>query len=262
MSKKFLNIMRKVRTAFTDPGAILEYLRIHASLVKYTAKDPQAWNIAKWGYGKAPRCHPLDLFPGLRDVDVTIVRAYDRVADTSIFPEEVFVLCSIVQHLNPKNILEIGTFNGNTTLNLAVNSSKDTKITTVDLPTDWDGSLGIHVPKDLINVTDRTIVGEQFHGTPHEHKIRQVFGDSAKIDWNTLSPPFDFIFIDGCHYYEYVKQDTINAIKHLTTGGVIVWHDYGIMRDVSRAVDSFSKQLDIKTISGTRLAVGRDPGCC
>jgi len=39
--------------------------------------------------------------------------------------------------------------------------------------------------------------------------------------------PFDLIFIDGSHYYEYVKSDTQNALGCLTAGGLVVWHDYG-----------------------------------
>ena len=37
---------------------------------------------------------------------------------------------------------------------------------------------------------------------------------------------FDFIYIDGCHKYEYVKRDIINSIKKLRVGGILAGHDY------------------------------------
>lgn len=36
---------------------------------------------------------------------------------------------------------------------------------------------------------------------------------------------FDLIFIDGLHLAEQVEQDVVNALKHLSPGGVIMLHD-------------------------------------
>ena len=47
--------------------------------------------------------------------------------------EEILAVCSIVKAYQPTSILEIGTFNGLTTLNMALNSPIDTKIHTLDL---------------------------------------------------------------------------------------------------------------------------------
>lgn len=41
----------------------------------------------------------------------------------------------------------------------------------------------------------------------------------------TFRPRLKFIFIDGCHEYEYVKKD-IEWVNHLVKGGVVVFHDY------------------------------------
>ena len=37
--------------------------------------------------------------------------------------------------------------------------------------------------------------------------------------------PFDLIFIDANHTYDYVKQDFENYVKYLDKGGVIAFHD-------------------------------------
>jgi len=41
----------------------------------------------------------------------------------------------------------------------------------------------------------------------------------------TFHNPLKFIFIDGCHEYEYVKKD-IKWVEHLVEGGEVVFHDY------------------------------------
>ena len=85
-----------------------------------------------------------------------------------------------------KDILEIGTFDGNTTLNLAANAASGATVTTVDLPPDWDGTYLYHVPDDYVNVTSRTAIGCQYRDTPYAAMIEQVYGDSAGLDWNRL----------------------------------------------------------------------------
>jgi predicted O-methyltransferase YrrM len=223
-------------------------------------KDAEAYRIGSWSYGKLKRVPAPEIFKGLENVSITVHRSFDRDITTSIDTQELMVLCGIVKLRDCKNILEIGTFNGNTTLNMAVNTSPDAKITTIDLPENWDGNYKIEVPGLYVNVTDRKTVGAHYREHPESHalatKITQVYGDSAGLDWGLLKGPFDLVFIDGNHHYKYVMSDTENALKHLAPGGIIVWHDYGMIEDVSRAVDSYDGKLKLHAVRGTRLAVG------
>lgn len=41
-----------------------------------------------------------------------------------------------------------------------------------------------------------------------------------------IPEPLDFIYIDGCHSYEAVKHDILEAEKIVKIGGVIGGHDY------------------------------------
>ena len=248
--------VRQPRVAFTEAR-----LRLFAFLV--LARDPEAYQyVAGWTYGAAPRVPVDEVFPGIESTRVNIERPFDRDIGTSVTATELLVLGSVVRHLQPQRILEIGTFQGNTTLNMAANAA-DATITTVDLPLDWDGETGISIPDDRKNVTDRRAVGRQFHGTPHETRIRQVFGRFGPDRLEHTRRPFDLIFIDGCHEYDYVKHDTDQSLKQLVPGGVILWHDYGNFAGVSRAVDELrttgrqSDELQVCAIQGTRLAVGR-----
>ncbi len=73
---------------------------------------------------------------------------------------------------------------------------------------------------------------------------------------HALPPVSLWHFIDGCHYREYVKADTENALRNIRAGGVVVWHDYGDIKDVSRVVDGSARRITVRVVRGTRLAVG------
>ena len=83
----------------------------------------------------------------------------------------------------------------------------------------------------------------------YANRVTQLLGDSAEFDWDEFSP-FDFILIDGCHTYEYAVADTRNALRVVRPGGVIVWHDYGMLEDVSLAVDEIAGRMKVHAIQG------------
>jgi predicted O-methyltransferase YrrM len=225
-----------------------------------SARDQVFLEQFRWTFGDLPRVSLASIVPASRTFDLQLLRPFDRTRDTSITIEELCCLLAIAKDLAAKRVLEIGTWDGNTTLNLAANT--DAEVVTVDLPPDFDSSSqGVAQPMPRINnMTPREALGRQLQNHPLKARIRQVFGDSARLDWNAFGPPFDLIFIDGCHDYSYVLSDTGNARAHLARGGAIVWHDYGIFRDVSRVVDMTARSsgLRVHAIEGTRLAVGFD----
>src|SRR5438046_9032521 len=179
--------------------------------------DPDVYQVVgSRTFGRAPRVTLVEAFPGIASVDVSVLRAFDRSIETSLTPHEALALSAIVRFTHPKRVLEIGTFDGNTTLNLAANAPPDAVITTVDLPPNWTGALTYPVPDLLDNFTGPASAAAQFRDTAYANKIRQVYGDSAAIAWTGLGGPFDLIFIDGSHSYDYVKSDTRHAFGSLS----------------------------------------------
>jgi len=217
--------------------------------------DDAVKRMARWRHGKLKRVDLTDFLDKELVTRVEILRPLNRKIGTSVDLYELICICALARQMRPRIAFEVGTFDGNTAVNIAANAPDDCKVLTLDLPEDWDGSLGISVPSNYNNVTDRSGVGSQIRGSGLENRIEQIFGDSASFDWDRLPQPLDFVFIDGNHYYDYVRKDTENALHHVVSGGCIVWHDYGAYPDVSQVVDQASSKLDITAVQGTRLAV-------
>lgn len=195
-------------------------------------------------------------FPGIEGADVRIYRAFDRIAGCSVDVYEIFCICAIERFIRASRVLEIGTYDGNTTLNLAANVERDGRVVTVDLPIDVNGVPIGAVTDESANLKPRR-TGEQYEGTTQANAITQVFADSTKLDWTQLDGPFDLVFIDGCHDLQCVRMDTENALGQLAPDGVLIWHDYGAIREVSRVVDDLAVRRPVHALRGTRLAVMR-----
>jgi len=248
--------MSKFRRLLSHPGQVVRSRSIRA-LFPVLKVHNSVQRLALWNLGKAPRVALERLFPGVDDVDLTLIGPFKRTVETLLDLTEVAAVAAIMKSVKARRIVEVGTCDGNTTVNIAANSPDDAVITTIELPHDWDGKYKMHVSAEDVNVTDRDKIGGRFLRSPYRNKIKQIFADSAALDWSKLGGPFDAIFIDGCHSYSYVKSDTDNALANLAPHGLIVLHDYGYMADLTKAVDEYAQSLNVSEIQGTRLAVAR-----
>lgn len=217
-------------------------------------QDPECAHLIKaWSSGKLPRIPVEKAFPEIATFSIVIRKAESRKIGWSLDLQELTHVLCVVQLMKSERILEIGTYDGFTALNLAANVDHSAKIWTVDLPrTDHSGT-------GISNACSPDIVGSKFRGEPESRKIQQVWADSTKTDWVSFGAPFDMVLIDGCHDYSYVRSDSANAINHTCPGGTIFWHDYGQSVDVSRAVDELARHYSIRAIRGTRLAFLKMP---
>jgi hypothetical protein len=176
----------------------------------------------------------------------------------SSFLTDIINLSLICQIIKPKIIFEIGTFYGYTSFHFALNSPDDTIIYTLDLPI--DEKLIPELKTTLVDESHiknrKEIVKFSFSNTFEEKKIIRLFGDSATYDFSDFWGKVDLFFIDGAHSYDYVRSDTLNALKCCHKGSIIVWHDYGRVgvNGVSKWLHEFSKEREIFSISGGSLA--------
>lgn len=66
----------------------------------------------------------------------------------------------------------------------------------------------------------------------------------------------DFVFIDGSHGYESVRDDIRAWLPLLRERGVLCGHDYGVYPGVSQAVrEAFGNGNGFKTVKGTSIWV-------
>lgn len=84
----------------------------------------------------------------------------------------------------------------------------------------------------------------------NESRIVKIKDYSNNVVNKFLDESIDFIYIDGNHQYEFVKQDLENYFPKIKKGGIISGHDYDLsnnifshIRGVKKAVDQFFKKF-------------------
>ncbi|XMD35193.1 MAG: O-methyltransferase [Candidatus Karelsulcia muelleri] len=147
----------------------------------------------------------------------------------SITPYEGRLLSLISKLVNPKLILEIGTFTGYSTLCLAEGLKKEGKLITIEKNKNW-----------------KIISDKYFHLSPFYKKISQIHGDALKIIPNLNIKKIDLVFIDAdkknySNYFDLV-------ISKIKSGGIILsdnvlWH--GKLFNNIENYDKISKYINI-----------------
>ncbi len=176
---------------------------------------------------------------------------------------ELGVLANLARNCAPgANLFEIGTFDGRTTLNLALNAPDGCQVHTLDLPPEMATKFAI--AEGERHMVDKPRSGarcEKYREREPERigRIHQLYGDSATFDYTPYRDSCALVFVDGSHAYEYALSDTRAALSMVTKGGVIVWHDYGIWEGVNRALEELEakEHLGLRNIRGTSLVFWR-----
>lgn len=199
-----------------------------------------------------PRRNINDIIPEVESIPVTLIEYQYAYGDMPV--HELMMLCRIVRYRQPNVVFEIGTYLGGTTLQLAANSQAE--IYTLDLPPRshkdyvqpqiWDPDSDVY--------PDRP--GVRFQDSPYKDRIVQLFGDSQTFDFSSYYGRVDFMFIDGCHHYDFVIRDSRNALKMISPDGIVIWHDYASYAPgVVKALNEFGKLVPLKHIAGTTLVM-------
>ena len=159
-------------------------------------------------------------------------------------------------------ILEIGTFDGRTALNLAINAQSGVSIATLDLPADQPSALAIEQSER--RYVDKPAPGARLRscGNPwrtYAERVVQLRGDSATFDWSPHLGRAGLVFVDGSHAYDYAKKDSETALRLARPGGIVLWHDYGVWPGVTQALEELeaARGLGLVNISGTSLVFWR-----
>lgn len=168
------------------------------------------------------------------------------------------VLASLVRALEPKIILEFGTYLGVSTQTMALNSPANCRIYTIDLPDET-------IPESIPNLNhidqnhirkSRSRVGEAFLHSPTRGKIIQIQVNSLKFRPEKEMGTMDLVYVDGGHSLPIIEHDTENAFRVLSAAGTIIWDDYfHLYPDVVRFLDELQAQFPLYGIAGTNLVI-------
>lgn len=213
-----------------------------------------------------PLVHWKALVPAGTEVDS---REIDSRCDGNVSDFEVEVINRLVRHHQPRNLFEIGTFDGRTTLNMAANAPADAHVHTLDLPSSEASKTALRIEQSERLFIEKSTSGDRFKGSDQERKITQLYGDSAQFDFQPFYKNVDFIFIDGSHSYEYVIKDTDTAFKLMRESGVMIWHDYvnegptpwpGVPKALHELAQKDPRCRNLAQIVGTSIVYLQVPG--
>jgi len=170
---------------------------------------------------------------------------------------ELYTLCSVANFLKPSTVFEIGTFDGNTALHLALNTPDYTIIHTLDIPPEELEKTTLKLDSGDAQLIEKKgfKTGQCFLNKEASKKIIQHLSDSAKFNYSEFVNKIDMFFVDGAHSYEYIEADTNIAFETIRENGIILWHDYGNVSDVADYLNELSKSKTIYRINNTSLAI-------
>ncbi len=186
------------------------------------------------------------------------LRAADAV-EGNITVAELVVISQLVKAIRPARIFEIGTFDGRTTLAMADNAEQ-AEVLTLDLPPSSIDATALRIEPHERHLIQKEYSGSRFTSVKGlDGRIRQLWGDSGAFDFSPYVGSCDFVFVDGSHAYDYVRNDTERALELVGVRGMVVWHDYDEWPGVTRALNEYHRDdvrfRSLVRIRGTTLAV-------
>ncbi len=163
-----------------------------------------------------------DLLPTAGDLWEIRMAMFPK-SHASISLLEFMALILLLKRAKSKRIFEFGTFKGISITQLALNLPSDSEIYTLDLPDESANTVFSTDPED------QAITKEAGKGSlvpsALQPRIQFLKSDSAKFNETPFAGKMDFVFVDGAHNFEYVKNDSEKGWRMLRSGGIMAWHD-------------------------------------
>ena len=173
-----------------------------------------------------------------------------RFGDTPV--ADLVALCALVRRHRPHMVFEFGTLTGLATIHLLANAAQDAQVFTLELSCEERRqAAGLDWERNI----DQKIIGIHFRDTPQAGQITQILCDSLRFDPAPYRQQMDFVWVDACHEYANVKNDTEKAFEMLAPGGVVAWHDFSrTCPGVGEYLKTLVGKHDIRWIAGTEVA--------
>jgi len=150
----------------------------------------------------------------------------DKLPDISQIPEVFNKLFEFYKALKPRNVLEIGSLLGWSIKRFIQNAEKGANVISVDFPV-----------RDFVGPGDHRVDPQEYGHMilwkrwAKESGVNLYVVPFSSFEKTTLdqvraiTPTLDFIFIDGDHRYEAIKNDFNMYSQLIRPGGIIAFHD-------------------------------------
>ena len=167
----------------------------------------------------------------------------------------------LIKKKRPKNFLEVGVFHGVTARNICELLNEihngDFKYTGLDLFEKSDENESEIIPNvNFSNPLKKFYFKFIKRQNPYsfeavedllkkfKNNVHLIKGNSNRIMKEIEMSKIDYVFLDGGHDYETVKNDLNNCIEVLNNSGSILCDDYNLSYapGVKKAIDEFVKQ--------------------
>ncbi|HEX8186042.1 MAG TPA: class I SAM-dependent methyltransferase, partial [Blastocatellia bacterium] len=172
--------------------------------------------------------------------------------DGSMTITEIASLCNLIAARCPKKILEIGSFQGLTTLNMAMNAPA-AEIHTLDLPEEFEPGETLFDNNDAGTISRRGFY--YYKDRPEARIIHQHYGDTATFDFSVIGAGVDLCLIDAAHSYDYVKNDTKKSLSLMADDSLLLWHDYGRNDFMAEPQDAWGVTRFLHEIAGAGVGI-------
>ena len=190
-----------------------------------------------------------------KDLRELSYKTFGNIANMQVTPEQSSFLSFLIKIGNFKNILELGTFMGYSTLAMAIAVGDSGHVTSVD--------------KDIKTTS---IAANFWKSTPYANKISLINGDAKIVLQNLTNEQkiFDFIFIDADKSsYKYYFETCLNlmADNGLIVFDNVLWKgkvfDQSINDSKTKTIREFNNFIkNDKRITTTMISIGDGMTLC
>jgi len=195
------------------------------------------WHELPWrDHYIVPAIPAAKLFPEI-DFDRSLELFFPFPRKQGVYTHELAVLTDVVNRMKPKRVIEFGTAEGRTSVNLAAYLPPGGELVTIDMPP----------------LPPSNYVGYFYWEHPMRERIKQLAGDLLRFDWSGYRNSAPIVFCDALDNYEGVKEETKIAFGLVQAPGVIFWHDYGSSEGVTRFLNELSRDIAVRRVEGTTL---------